>query len=146
MSKKTDWEIARGLADWVMTLGLEEEEFHRWSKGKEAEYGAGGSVVSVYIDEDFVSLDIKEDGEIKNTLSIHGTNMGEYYRVGEEHQNYEDLIEAIKADAKDFNIRYWNKVYRNKLRFLVKDSKNREVLAKKNKVEKLKEQIKELES
>lgn len=140
--KKTDWEIARGLADWIISLGLPTDGQHqKWANFGEVEYGYEGDHIVTYISGDYVSLTCVVDGEEVNELSIHSTSFGNSFGLSDKLQTVEELMQAVNKYAEDLNIRKWNKVYRNKLRFLVTEAEQRREAEKQARIEKLEAEL-----
>ena len=145
--KKTDWEIARGLADWVMTLGLPDYGKHqRWANGKEVPFGySDGICVGTYVSGDFVSLSLIDNGEQVYEVSIHLTSIsGTGIQLGEEHPTPDSVIEATLQLLHDLNIRKWNRVFRQRLRFLETTAKEREIQIKQDRIKKLETELADL--
>lgn len=142
--KKTDWQIARGLADWVSSLGLEEGKHQKWN-GLELPYTTDEDYVQTYAVNGFVSLECYKDGEKINELNIHSTSFGNSFGLSEKVQTPEALLQEVQVYIDSLNIRYWNKVYRNKLRFLEAQAEARREQAKQAKIERLKKEINNLE-
>lgn len=138
--KKTDWEIARGLADWVMTLGLGECEHQKWVNGKEDKGLTAESYVKTYVNGDFVSMSITENREVVNSMNIHSTSLGPSFGLGVEYQTKEELMAKADKFLEELDIRKWNLVYRRKLKFLEANAKQRLRREKEKKVQSLKAQ------
>ena len=142
--KKTDWEIARGLADWIISLGLPTDGQHqKWANYGEVEYGYEGDHIQTYISGDYVSLSCFVNGEVVNQLTIHSSSMGSDFGISDKVQTPEELIAVVTEYANNINIRKWNKVYRNKLRFLVAEADKRREAEKQARIEKLQAELEE---
>jgi len=146
-NKKTDWEIARGLADWVISLGLPCDGQHQqWNNGQLVEWNSSDDYINTYISGKYVSLKCNKDGKKVHSINIHTSSISESFCLGEDKPNLDDLKKCVEDYSENFNIRYWNKVYRNKLRFLEKESKERDAEQKALKIKNLEDKIKELKN
>ena len=143
--KKTDWQIARGLADWVISLGLPTDGQHqKWANYGELPYFTDEDYIQTYISNDFVSLEYFKGGEKVNELSIHSSSFGKSFGLGADIPTPADLKQAVSEYADTLNIRYWNLVYRNKLRWLETSAKQRLEESKQAEIERLEDKLNNL--
>ena len=104
--KKTDWQIIKGLADYIATFeGFKQERFF---KGKKVKYSDAYDL-SIYVDGSYISVHTcDKDGNKTNELSVHAT----CWRMPEIDK---DGVKNI-ADLEMPDARKLNSFYRAKLR------------------------------
>ena len=131
MTKKTDWQVARGLADFICSLGEFKHDVYK--DGVKQPYGSGG--VSLYVDGKYVSCSIVKDG--KETMPFDCFD-GSFVtpNICETVQNFSDI--------KFPDLKKLNRVYRRMLKPMVETSKARLEQQKKEKIKQLKEELKTL--
>ena len=142
--KRTDWEVMRALADWVADLGLEQSQHLRFFGKREVAWGETESYLNVYWNgRDYVSLDVCVDGVEVLAVNILGKEVSiEKVALSEELPMITDVAEkALTFDARTFSA-----LVRKELNFLVKQKAERIKAQKVAKIERLKEEAKNLEA
>lgn len=140
--KKTDWQIARGLADWVMALGLKEDVYFidnvRVEYTNHSEEQKDEERMRVYISNGYVNLSYSGKYGLKK-LAIHENMLALDLAINDE-LSKSDLITYLE----NLDIRKENLFWRNKLRFLVKDRKKRAQDERLRHIARKKKELKEL--
>lgn len=145
MSKKTDWQIARDLADWVISLGI--PEYHAvWAGGKEVDYSYCGNYVKTYKSGDFVAIKVKKGDDVYE-VGIHKNSVNaDQVGISKQFPTPEEAIEESRRRIEAVDIRHWNRVIRGMLRPLEKGREARLKEQRKEEARELKERLKELEN
>jgi len=133
MSKrKTDWEIVRGLANFVLSLG--EFENDTYEKGILQERGSDG--VELHTNGKYVCCSIITGGRRTMEFDCY-ENFFEIPNLSDEIQNFSDI--------KYPDVRKMNRVYRAKLQPMVANTKKRLKQQRVDRIKNLKEELKDLE-
>ena len=125
-NKKTDWQIIRGLADYICGLG----DFSHDT------YERKNYTLRMYTSDGFVSCEMTEDGKCVSRLSVYETSM--HLQLDDKNPNLKDIVEG-------FDPRALSKLWRSRLKFLETDANNRILEGKKRLKEELEEKLKAVE-
>lgn len=128
---KTEWDIARKLADYILSFGDHRlDKFN--NKGEKVSFSSEDEVISLYNDGKYVSVECKKDGVsfvcCENSLVMPS--------ISKEKPNFSDL---------HWDIKMIDRIIRKRLRPLVKNKNEIANKAKQEKINELKTALAELE-
>lgn len=134
--KKTDWEILRGLADYILSLG--EFKHNAYVGNKEVDWYDSEikNCVRLYTDGNYISCSIKTNGVEHSKVAVHNDSCQIMPPLDKDIPNITDLPIV--------DVRKLNLVYRAKLRPLEKDKLTRANETKLLKIAKAEEELAKL--
>ena len=107
MSKrKTDWEIIRGLADYICTFG--DQSSTRYRGIEVVDYFSPDEHITLYVSDRYVSCYMYKDGKRYNEVNVHESSYDPLLELSEKCPNMSDI------ELPD--VRYLNRAWRAKLR------------------------------